>query len=291
MALIGIAQMLVSAGKPEDNIERAGSMIAEAARKGCDIVVLPECLDLGWTYPEAVRAAEPIPGTYSDKIAEYADKNAIYVVAGLTEKAHEPYGEAVYNAAVLISPQGNIILKNRKINILDIAQHIYRTGNLLATAHTPFATIGVDICADNFPSSYAIGHTLARMGAELICSPSAWAVDADHDNRKEPYGDLWREAYSDLARLYRCAVVGVSNVGWIDAGPWKGKKCIGSSLVVGPGGDVLFQAPYGVDAEGLFPVEISIVYQSLTGTRLDEEVALKTGSQNGFRAGSGDASG
>lgn len=277
MALIGIAQMLVSAGKPDENIERAGSMIAEAARAGCDIAVLPECLDLGWTYPEAARMAEPIPGTYSDKIAEYAEKNAIYVVAGLTEKADETLGKTVYNAAVLVSPNGNIILKNRKINILDIAQHIYRTGNLLSAVHTPFATIGVDICADNFPSSSAIGHTLARMGAELICSPSAWAVDADHDNRKDPYGKLWLRAYTDLARLYRCAVVGVSNVGWIEQGPWKGKKCIGSSIVVGPEGRVVFQAPYGVEAEGLFPVEVSIVYQSLTGTRLDEEVAVKTG--------------
>jgi predicted amidohydrolase len=286
MALIGIAQMLVSAGKPDDNIARAGSMIAGAARKGCEIVVLPECLDLGWTYPEAARAAEPIPGKYSDKIAEYAEENAIYVVAGLTEKAHGPFGEAVYNAAVLISPEGTIILKNRKINILDIAQHIYSTGNLLSTVRTPFATIGVDICADNFPSSYAIGHTLARMGAELICSPSAWAVDADHDNEKEPYGDLWCRAYTALARYYRCAVVGVSNVGWIEAGPWKGKKCIGSSLAVGPDGDVLFQAPYGVDAEGLFPVEVSIVYQTLTGTKLDEEVATK----NSLKTGSGPGS-
>ena len=40
-------------------------------------------------------------------------------------------------------------------------------------------------------------------------------------------------------------VVGVSNVGWITDGPWKGRKCIGCSLAVGPGGAILAQGPYG----------------------------------------------
>ena len=77
------------------------------------------------------------------------------------------------------------------------------------------------------------------MGAQLILSPSAWAVDADHDNAREPYGKLWLDAYAELARLYDVTVVGVSNVGWLTAGPWAGRKCIGCSLAVGPGGSVL----------------------------------------------------
>jgi hypothetical protein len=51
-------------------------------------------------------------------------------------------------------------------------------------------------------------------------------------------------------------VVGVSNVGWLRAGPWKGRKCIGCSLAVGPGGRVLAQGPYGEAAEAMIPVEI-----------------------------------
>ena len=34
------------------------------------------------------------------------------------------------------------------------------------------------------------GHALGRMGARLLLSPCAWAVDADHDNAREPYGEL-----------------------------------------------------------------------------------------------------
>jgi predicted amidohydrolase len=87
------------------------------------------------------------------------------------------------------------------------------------------------------------------MGAQLLLSPSAWAVEADHDNSREPYGDLWRQSYRELARLYDLTVIGVSSVGRLAAGPWKGRKVIGCSLAVGPGGEILAEGPYGEDAE------------------------------------------
>src|SRR5262249_51173562 len=89
---------------------------------------------------------------------------------------------------------------------------------------TELGTLGLAVCADNFGSSLAIGHVLARMGAQVLLSPSAWAVDADHDHAREPYGQLWRDSYTELARLYDLTVIGVSNVGWITGGPWKGRE-------------------------------------------------------------------
>jgi hypothetical protein len=53
---------------------------------------------------------------------------------------------------------------------------------------------------------------LCRMGAQVIVSPSAWAVEADHDNAKEPYDKLWLDSYSELARLYDVSVMGVSTL-------------------------------------------------------------------------------
>ena len=55
--------------------------------------------------------------------------------------------------------------------------------------------------------------------------------------RATPYGKLWRDSYTELARLYDVTVIGVSNVGPITGGPWAGRKCIGCSLAVGPGGE------------------------------------------------------
>ena len=104
------------------------------------------------------------------------------MAAGLVERA----GNRVYNAAVLIDPGGNLRLLHRKINELDIALDLYSIGDRLGVAETELGAIGLSICADNFGSSLAIGDVLARMGAQLILSPCAWAVDAALVQRGEP---------------------------------------------------------------------------------------------------------
>jgi predicted amidohydrolase len=248
-----MGQMLVEPGKPDSNMARAMHMIRDAAKKACRVVVLPECLDLGWTDPSAASAATPIPGARSDELAAAARANGIYVVAGLTERA----GDEVYNTAVFLSPAGELLLRHRKINELDIATSTYATGTDLAVRRTELGTVAVTICADNFPDSAVLAHSVARMGAQLLLSPCAWAVDADHDNLRDPYGQLWLDAYQPLARSYDMTAVGVSNVGWITGGPWQGRKCIGSSLAVGPGGEVLARGSYGQSAEELVVVEVS----------------------------------
>ncbi len=257
-----MGQMLVEAGKVEGNLARAGRMIQEAAARDCKIIILPECLDIGWTHPQAKQLAEPVPGATSDRLAAAAKETGIYVVAGITEKA----GEKIYNTALLISPAGEILLKHRKINVLDIAQDVYAIGDRLGVADTEIGRIGIDICADNFPTSLVFGHSLARMGADMILSPSAWAVVAEHDNEKEPYGAEWVESYTTLGRLYDITIVGVSNVGAITAGPWQGRRCIGCSLAVGPGGKILAKGDYGAGAEQLIVIEIQIASAKKTGT-------------------------
>lgn len=249
---VGMAQILVEGGRPQANLSRAVEMIRRAANGGCRLVVLPECLDLGWTDPSAREMAQPIPGAHAERLALAAREHRVHVAAGLVERA----GDRLYNAAVLFGPQGEILLHHRKVNELDIALDLYSVGDRLGVVETELGTLGLNVCADNFGDSLAIGHVLARMGAQVILSPSAWAVDADHDNALRPYGQLWRDSYAELARLYDLTVVGVSNVGRMTGGPWKGRKCIGCSLAVGPGGEVLAQGPYGADAEALVEVEI-----------------------------------
>jgi predicted amidohydrolase len=249
---LGMAQTLVEGGQPDANLSRAVAAIRQAADLGCRVVVLPECLDLGWTHPSARNLAQPIPGPHYERLSQAAKERQVYVAAGLVERA----GPRLFNAAVLIGPTGELLLHHRKINELDIALDLYSVGDRIGVAHTDLGTLGLNVCADNFADSLAISHVLCRMGAQVILSPSAWAVDADHDNARDPYGQLWLDAYSELARLYDVTVVGVSNVGWMTGGPWAGRKCIGSSLAVGPGGKVLARGRYGEAAEAVIPVEI-----------------------------------
>jgi predicted amidohydrolase len=249
---VGLGQIRVDGGDPDINLRRAEEAIGALATSGCDLVVLPECLDLGWTHPSARKLAQPIPGPNVERLSKAAVKCQVFVAAGLVERA----GDKFFNAAVLLNPQGEIILHHRKVNELDIGLDLYSVGDRLGVVETPLGRIGLNICADNFSDSLAMGHVMARMGAQVILSPSAWAVPADHDNQSEPYGQLWRDAYGELAALYDLTIIGVSNVGWINDGPWSGRKCIGCSLAMGPGGQILAEGPYGVDAATNIVVEV-----------------------------------
>jgi predicted amidohydrolase len=262
---VGMGQTLVEGGRSGRNLDRAVAAVHRAAELGCRAVVLPECLDLGWTDPSARDLAQPIPGPHFDRLADAARTAGVYVAAGLVERN----GPRLYNAAVLIGPTGGLLLHHRKINELDIALDLYTVGDRLGVAETELGAVGLAICADNFSDSLAVGHVLARMGAQLILSPSAWAVDTDHDNARDPYGKLWLDAYTELARLYDVTVIGVSNVGWLTGGPWAGRKCIGCSLAVGPTG-VLARGPYGEAAEAVTVVEVEPRPPVGRGTRVAE---------------------
>jgi predicted amidohydrolase len=255
---LAMGQMRVDGGDIEGNLERAWAMVRQAADACARIVVLPECLDVGWTHPSARRLAQPVPGPTADVLCASAKQAGIYLAAGLTERD----GDRIFNTALLISPDGEILLTHRKINILDIARDLYSIGDRLGVVETDLGTIGLNICADNYVDSIHLGHALARMGAQLLVSPSAWAVPADHDNAKAPYGDDWKPPYTELARTYAMPVVGVSNVGWMTGGPWEGWQTIGCSLAVGHDGTIAAEAAYGVDAESLVVVDLRLPAQT-----------------------------
>jgi predicted amidohydrolase len=240
--------MLVEPGQPERNLARAAQRIGEAARAGCDAIVLPECLDIGWGDGRARTLAQPIPGAHSAALAQAAREHRIMVVAGLVERA----GDRLYNAAVLIDKRGELLLLHRKINELQgVTGGLYATGDRLGVARTRHGVIGVAICADNAPESLAIGDVLARMGAQILLSPSAWAVPPDHDHATTPYGALWRQAYGELGARHGLPVVGVSGVGRLQDGAWSGWKVIGASLAMAGDGKVVAQGDCGDCADEL----------------------------------------
>jgi predicted amidohydrolase len=122
---LGMGQMLVEGGRPDVNLDRAVAVVRRAAMQGCKLIVLPECLDLGWTDPSARDLAQPIPGPHVQRLAEAARDCEVFVAAGLVEHA----GNRLYNAAVLMSPGGDVLLHHRKINELDIALDLYAVGD------------------------------------------------------------------------------------------------------------------------------------------------------------------
>jgi predicted amidohydrolase len=273
MLTLAMIQMQVDFHQPEANLERAAQWVAKAAAEGAQLCILPECMDLGWGTPEAVRLAQPIPGAVSSRLCQIARENRVWLVSGLTEKA----GGRVYNAALLISDTGEILLHHRKINVLTGVEDVYAIGDRLSVADTPFGRIGIDICADNAVQSLSVGHTLARMGAQMILSPCAWAVPPQREEGL-PYGQEWHVPYGHLSSLYGIAVVGVSNVGQVPCGSWQGWKAIGNSIAYGPDGKPLAVLPYGEDAQFMRLIRFEPRAAEQQGTALADRVYRQLGS-------------
>ncbi len=252
---LALAQMLVEPGAPEANLARAEQRIAEAAARGANVVLLPECLDLGWTHPSARELSTTIPGGAScRRLMAAAMQHQVYVCAGIVERA----GERMFNAAVLIDREGFVLLHHRKIHELDFGRELYATGDRLGVADTLFGRIGLMICADGFAPGQVISRTLAMMGARVILSPCAWAVPADHDHEREPYGQIWLDNYGAVCRDTGVVIAGCSNVGPITAGPWQGRPCIGCSLVLVADGELLVRGSYGISADELILIDVPL---------------------------------
>jgi predicted amidohydrolase len=269
-----MGQLLVEGGEPDRNLERAALMIAEAAQQRCDVVLLPETLDFAWTHPSALTEAQPIPGLYSDRLCQEAIRHQIYVCAGLTERGANSHN---YNAAILINPQGEILTKYHKINLLTVEHPYYAVGQTLNVVDTPLGKIGVNICADNFLDGLSIGHTLARMGAEFILSPSSWTVDYSITEEDDPYREKWVKPYSILAQLYNVTVVGTTSVGYIVGGPYEGKKSVGCSLAVDASG-IRARGTFNEFAGDLVVADLPRPVRAEKGTQIGEMLLRK-----GFR--------
>ncbi len=268
---IGLGQLLVEGGEPLRNLARAVEQIAQAAAQQCDLVLLPETLDFAWTHPSALTEAQPIPGVFSDQLCQAALEHRVYVCAGLTERGADGLN---YNAAILIDPQGHILVKYHKINLLAVELPYYAVGQTLNVVDTPLGKIGVNICADNYLDGLSIGHTLARMGAEFILAPSSWTVDYSITEEHDPYEEKWIKPFSILANLYNVVVVGTTSVGYIVGGPYEGKKSIGCSLAVDANG-VQAQGAFNEFAGQLIVADLARPHRPERGTAIGEMLQAK----------------
>ena len=260
---LALGQVLLEGGEPLRNFERAEKMIRQASEQKAELILLPETIDFAWTHPSSLKEARPIPGEFSDFFCEAAKKYNIHICVGLTEKL----GEVHYNAALLISNEGNIYGKHHKINLLEVEFPFYGIGHQLQVYETPWGKIGLNICADNYYDSLHIGHALARMGAQLILSPSSWTVDYHITETDDPYRDKWFKPFHLLASYYGLIVASTTSVGYIVGGPYEGKKMVGCSLVVDKNG-IIAEGKFNEFAGDLVIVDIELPERKEKGTQI-----------------------
>jgi len=182
---LALAQLEVSGGDVEDNVDRAVAAIERAAADGADCVALPEIFDVGYfAFDGYARAAGPLGGPTHERVREAAVANGVAVLAGTVVEDLEasaaagesvPAPEGLANTAVLYDADGERRLVYRKRHLFgyDSAEaELLAPGESVPTADLGGHTVGVTTCYDlRFPELY---RRLLEAGATLVLVPSAW---------------------------------------------------------------------------------------------------------------------
>ncbi|MBI3278941.1 MAG: carbon-nitrogen hydrolase family protein [Acidobacteria bacterium] len=178
-------------------------LIAEAARRRADLVVLPETLTYYGTGLAMAEVAEPIPGPSTEYFGALSRKHHLYIVAGLVERD----GHLVYNTAVLLTPGGEIGGKYRKVTLPDGEVEAGLTpGRDYPVFRTRFGVLGIMICYDGFFPEVA--RELTKRGAEVIAWP-VWGCNPDLARARavENHVYLVSSTYEDISSNWMVSAV------------------------------------------------------------------------------------
>lgn len=223
------------------NLKKAESLVREAAAGGAKLVCLQELFNtIYFPYEIEVRhteLAEPIPGPTTDRLQTIAVECGVVIVAPIYEKATD--APLLYNSAAVINADGSLVGTYRKSSIplaytesiVGIEKYYFAPGDTgFITFDTPFdVRFGILICYDrHFPEA---ARSLALQGAQMILVPTATTGMSR---------DIWELELRGHAVANLCYVGGVNRVG-VDSGG-DTRHWYGSSLWVGPSGQVLAQA-------------------------------------------------
>lgn len=146
----------------DDLLEDTISRLNQAAVFHPDIACLPE------VFPR--RAAEPVPGPVTRRLAEWARAHSSYVLFGMKTADHG----AIYNSAVLIDRKGQIVGQYNKMHPTEeeLKEGATPGGTEPPVFETDFGTIGVQICFDI--NWYENWQRLKSKGAKIVFFPSAY---------------------------------------------------------------------------------------------------------------------
>ncbi|MDO8580471.1 MAG: carbon-nitrogen hydrolase family protein [Candidatus Omnitrophota bacterium] len=237
-----VAVIQLNAGSDkEKNVERACSLVEKAARHHAQFVLLPEVFVFRGIQPPKTLwrdIAEPIPGPTIKRLASFARKHAIFILAGsIFEKS--PIRGKVYNTSVFIDDKGKITGRYRKMNLFHAAlgkkkfveSKIFLAGKKETMVVCDGLNVGLSICYDvRFPELY---RTYGRLGADVLCVPSAFTSKTGQAH--------WEPLVRARAIENLCYVLAPNQIGKDN----RGVKCFGHSLIVDPWGRVLARGSGG----------------------------------------------
>jgi len=164
--------------------------------------------------------SQTIPGPLSEALCDLARRERRWLIPG---SMYETEGESKYNTALVISPEGKIITKYRKMFTWLPYENDLTPGDQFCVFDIPdIGRFGLCICYDMFYPEVA--RTLVWMGAEVILHPTFTPTP---DRSLEV---VLSQANAIMNQCYFIDINGVNTFGG------------GKSIIVDPDGRVLQQA-------------------------------------------------
>jgi predicted amidohydrolase len=224
---IATVQMKPDLGEVEDNLVKMSNFISEiASKQKVDLILFPELVTSGYELGvKFTQVAQHIPGPTSNLIAQRAQELGVYIAFGMVGK--ERVESILYDAAVLVGPDGELIGEYNKTHLKGEERLAFREGYKLPVFETEFGLLGFLLGSDlAYPE---VARSLVLDGAELLCVLGSWEK-ADIDE--------WTTLIKARAYENACYVAGANRVGE-DVTLTFG----GESLIVGPRGKVFANLP------------------------------------------------
>jgi N-carbamoylputrescine amidase len=245
--------------EPEKNFERAVDFVRDAAKKGAQIVCLPELFRSQYFCQteehKNFALAEEVPGKSTSALEKLSRKLGVVIIASLFEKR----GAGVYhNTAAIIDADGKFLGKYRKMHIPDDPLYhekfYFAPGDLGFQAwDTRHGKIGVCVCWDQWYPEAA--RLTALRGAQIIFYPTAigW-----HPKEKNEFGEAQHSAWETIQRSHAiangCYVAVTNRVGHEAPVGGDGIEFWGQSFIAAPSGEML--AKGSVDREEIVLAEV-----------------------------------
>ncbi len=235
---IALIQFSMTSDKNK-NINKALDLVTRAAKKGSQIICLPELFSTLYFPQEeqsdARKYAELIPGNTTITFSRLAKKLRIVIIVPLYEATKDG---RYYNSVVVIDENGKILDTYRKIHIphdpLFYEKNYFQEGDAgFKIIRTTYATIAPLICFDQwFPEAARIA---ALNGADIIFYPTAigWITN---QKTKDDWHDAWLTIQRSHAIANNVFVASVNRVG-----TEKKLDFWGTSFVCDPFGKLLAQ--------------------------------------------------
>ncbi|MEH7214120.1 carbon-nitrogen hydrolase family protein [Priestia megaterium] len=235
---VAAIQMNCVLGNKEENLNKAYSLITEAAKKQAKLIVLPELFSTGYRVEENdLELSEKLPGDTINWMKSVARELDIILVACITEESI--VDRVLYDTAVIVDKSG-LQSSYRKIYLWDQENVRFAKGKNYQTCSIEDLNIGLQICYEvGFPEGARI---LTLQGANLLIYPSAFGNARLY---------AWDIATRARALENGCFIIAANRIGTEKDETTFG----GHSRIIDPTGKVLAEA---LDNEQIIVAELDL---------------------------------